>query len=74
MGVRMLLIKSKGKKNGVFVAAALKISQPFPADTTHIYQYDDEAHNSFPPSRFLRWLEKTTIILQDVSLEDQIDL
>ncbi|KAL8526716.1 hypothetical protein ACS0TY_015786 [Phlomoides rotata] len=55
----------------VFVVAALKISQPFPADTTHIYQYDDEAHNSFPPSRFLRWLEKAAIILPDVSLEDQ---
>ncbi|KAL8517310.1 hypothetical protein ACS0TY_015519 [Phlomoides rotata] len=56
----------------VFVAAALKISQPFPADTKHIYQYDDEAHNSFPPSRFLRWLEKAAIILPDVSLEDQV--
>ncbi|KAL8529882.1 hypothetical protein ACS0TY_007081 [Phlomoides rotata] len=60
------------KEQRVFVAAALKISQPFPADTTHIYQYDDEAHNSFPPSHFLRWLEKAAIILPDASLEDQV--
>ncbi|KAL8536937.1 hypothetical protein ACS0TY_012213 [Phlomoides rotata] len=66
------LASDGNRETSVFVAAALKISQPFPADTTHIYQYDDEAQNSFPPSRFLKWLEKAAIILPDVSLENQV--
>lgn len=37
----------------VFVAAALKIFQPVPPDTKHLYQDDEEARTSFPPSRFL---------------------
>ncbi|KAL8526727.1 hypothetical protein ACS0TY_015796 [Phlomoides rotata] len=55
----------------VLVAAALKISQPFPPDTNQLYKEDDEGHKSFLPSRFLRCLEKAAIILPDQSLEDQ---
>ncbi|KAL8526732.1 hypothetical protein ACS0TY_015800 [Phlomoides rotata] len=56
----------------VLVAAALKISQPFPPDANHLYKEDDEGHKSFPPSRFLRCLEKAAIILPDQSVEDQV--
>lgn len=40
----------------VFVAAALKISQPFQPDTNQLYKNDDEGDNSFPPHRFPRYI------------------
>ncbi|KAL8526725.1 hypothetical protein ACS0TY_015794 [Phlomoides rotata] len=67
VALRFLCGWNKYKKSGpegspvsdvcrVLVAAALKISQPFPPDTNHLYKEDDEDHKSFPPSRFLRYL------------------
>lgn len=50
----------------VFVAAARKISQPFPLDNNQLYTNNDHGGNkSFPPSLFLRYLfVKCTSLLQ----------
>ncbi|KAL8517321.1 hypothetical protein ACS0TY_015526 [Phlomoides rotata] len=56
----------------VLVAAALKISQPFPLDINHFYNGDDEGHKRLEFSRFLRCLDKAAIILPDQSVEDQL--
>ncbi|KAL8517298.1 hypothetical protein ACS0TY_015508 [Phlomoides rotata] len=55
----------------VFVAAASKNSQSFPADAELLYQGNAGQPQQFPHTRFLRCLDKAAIILPDQSVEDQ---
>ncbi|KAH6776810.1 hypothetical protein C2S51_000090 [Perilla frutescens var. frutescens] len=55
----------------VFVAAALKISQPFPLDDQQLYRENNEEHQSFSYTRTLRFLGRAAIILPGTNPQDE---